>query len=265
VIGGGSFGGVIAHRLFTLDRRTRRHRILVLEAGPLLLAEHIQNIPPMLSDVMSEVQRVPWVSPGALNLTFPGLAVCIAGRSLFWGGWSPQLTDSELADWPDKVVQDLKQAYFAEAARQIGTDQPNDFIWGALHDLLKQNLWDNVGLITDRFEIHDIEKLEAPLAVTSASQRGGLFPANKSSAMQLLMDAARKAWNESAGNDQKKRLMIVPNCEVTSLTVANGVVTGVGTTRGDLKVPQGGQVVLANGTIESARLALASFPNTKIS
>jgi hypothetical protein len=36
VIGGGSFGGVIAHRLFTLDQRAKRHRILVLEAGPLL-------------------------------------------------------------------------------------------------------------------------------------------------------------------------------------------------------------------------------------
>src|SRR3954453_19200533 len=73
VIGGGSFGGVIAHRLFSLDQRTRQHRILVLEAGPLLLTEHIQNIPPMLADVMQEVRRVPWTAPANLGLQFPGL------------------------------------------------------------------------------------------------------------------------------------------------------------------------------------------------
>ncbi len=45
VIGGGSFGAVIATRLFNLDR-THRHRVLVLEAGPLALPEHVQNLPP---------------------------------------------------------------------------------------------------------------------------------------------------------------------------------------------------------------------------
>jgi len=36
VIGGGSFGGVLAHRLFQLDSRLRQHRILVLEGGCLV-------------------------------------------------------------------------------------------------------------------------------------------------------------------------------------------------------------------------------------
>jgi choline dehydrogenase-like flavoprotein len=222
----------------------------------------VQNIPPLLSDVMPEVRRVPWTSPANLNLNFPGLAVCVAGRSLFWGGWSPQLTDKELelGKWPKELVRDIQQAYFAEAARQIGTDQPNDFIFGTLHDTLKDNLWNNINLVTAQVGM-TFGQLEAPLAVSSASQRGGTFPANKFSSMQLLMDASRKAWKESGGNDQKKRLMVVPNCEVTSLTVMGGSVVAVETTMGDLKLPAGGQVVLANGTIESARLALASFPN----
>src|SRR5262249_12815159 len=36
ILGGGSFGAVLAARLFNLDR-THAHRILVLEAGPLVL------------------------------------------------------------------------------------------------------------------------------------------------------------------------------------------------------------------------------------
>src|SRR5215212_7020461 len=48
VLGGGSFGAVVAARLFNLDR-SHAHRILVLEAGPLVLQEHVQNLPPDFS------------------------------------------------------------------------------------------------------------------------------------------------------------------------------------------------------------------------
>jgi hypothetical protein len=44
VIGGGSFAGVLAQHLFSTDA-AHRHRILVLEAGRLALAEHVQNLP----------------------------------------------------------------------------------------------------------------------------------------------------------------------------------------------------------------------------
>src|SRR5262249_30087309 len=44
VIGGGSFGGVIAHHIFSGDSPNSR-RILVLESGPFLLPEHVQNLP----------------------------------------------------------------------------------------------------------------------------------------------------------------------------------------------------------------------------
>src|ERR1043166_8121952 len=44
VIGGGSFGAVLATHTFNRDV-TRAHRILVLEAGPFVLPEHVQNLP----------------------------------------------------------------------------------------------------------------------------------------------------------------------------------------------------------------------------
>ena len=44
VVGGGSFAGVFAQHLFGIDA-ARRHRVLVLEAGPMVLGEHVQNLP----------------------------------------------------------------------------------------------------------------------------------------------------------------------------------------------------------------------------
>jgi glycosyltransferase involved in cell wall biosynthesis len=44
IIGGGTFGAGIAQHLFYADR-THSHRILVLEAGKMLLSEHVQNFP----------------------------------------------------------------------------------------------------------------------------------------------------------------------------------------------------------------------------
>src|SRR5947209_2935550 len=56
VIGGGAFGSVLASHLFFLDK-SRAHRILVLEAGPLVFPEHVQNLPPGLDT--GEVWRTP--------------------------------------------------------------------------------------------------------------------------------------------------------------------------------------------------------------
>jgi len=261
IIGGGSFGGVFVHRLFQIDARHREHRILVLEGGPFVIPEHVQNLP-AIGDVFAELKRVPWQpSPASPTLTFPGLAYCLAGRSLFWGGWSPQLTDSELSNWPPAVVKDLKDAFFLEAKRQIGTDAPNDFIFGPLHDALKARLFAGIGSVTNRYLINAADDLEAPLAVVSASVRAGTFPINKFSSMPLLIDAARKSWVESKGDDRAKRLMIVSNCTVQQLGLTGNQVTSIKTAAGEITLPPGGNVVIALGTIESTRLALRSFPN----
>ena len=99
IIGGGTFGAAIAQRLFKQDK-ARSHRILVLEGGPMLLPTHVQNIPMMginvpsptsIADLRStgqstnprnEVWGLPWHS----STKFPGLAYCLGGRSVFWGG-----------------------------------------------------------------------------------------------------------------------------------------------------------------------------------
>ena len=271
VIGGGTFGSVIAQHLFYRDK-TRSHRILVLEGGPLVLPEHVQNLPMMglnvpgpssIADLRSTGQdRLPrnevWGLAWHSDVKFPGLSYCVGGRSVFWGGWSPQLLDSEMAQtrWPLSVVTELKDRYFDRAAEQIGVKETNDFIHGALHTALRQQLFDGLqsGGVTDAIPLDELAdpyisptisreelvdhlgltgtgapsldrpellkmlNLEAPLAVQTRAPRAGLFPFNKFSAVPVLMKAARAAYLESGGDDRKKRLMVVPHCHVTRLT-----------------------------------------------
>lgn len=314
VIGGGSFGAAVAQHLFFLDTQQRRHRILVLEAGKLVLPEHVQNLPAMrgglgtpgatsIKDLRdagqdklprSEVWGLPWHS----NQKFPGLAYCLGGRSIYFGGWSPELLDSELAGWPPAVVADLTGRYFREAADQIGTSETNDFVFGDLHGALRRRVFEGIGQIQDAVALgglpdhpaartpglskrallellglpfpspalsvqdcRNLLKLEAPLAVQSRSVRAGAFPVNKFSSVPLLMDAARAAWAESQGDDSRKRLMVADDCHVTGLELDGDRVSLIRTQRGDVPVAGSAVVILALGTIESARLALDALPN----
>jgi choline dehydrogenase-like flavoprotein len=290
IVGGGSFAAALAQHILYRDA-FRNHRVLMLEAGPFVLPEHVQNLPTLGLNVppptttdpgvpRNEVWGLPWRSnvPGG----FPGLAYCVGGRSLFWGGWSPRLLAAETPTdrWPSAVLDDLNKpdGYFDEAAEQIGVEATNDFVFGKMHRRLRKTLFDgiNAGAVTDAIPLAqlpklvkvsgvsaDEAKLEAPLAVQGRPIRSGFFPFNKYSSVQLLIRAVRQDWLESGGDDRKRRLMIVPNCHVTRLqtSVASGVgvVDSVQTSRGSISLPERGVVVLAAGTIESARLALGSF------
>ena len=152
VIGGGTFGAAVAEHL--LFRTTgRSERILVLEAGPFLIPEHVQNLPAIA--ISGEVWGQSWNG----NVGFPGLAYCLGGRSAFWGGWSPRLLDAETAGrWPAAVLNDLNAqklpngdlGYFRQSGQQIGVTETNDYIFGALHTTLREVLFDavNGGSIT---------------------------------------------------------------------------------------------------------------------
>jgi hypothetical protein len=313
VIGGGTFGSVVAEHLFIADA-TRSRRILVLEAGPFVLPEHVQNMPFIGG---APDLRVPWVNHPALN--YSGLIFAVGGRSLTWGGWSPELLDVELTAWPPAARTALRNQYFAQSSEQIGVTATNDFIHGPLHTALRKQL--RAGLktagnetgftfadlldhpsiryhdpvlgpvdaallrqwldlpaadTTPEAELRELFKLEAPLAVQSATEPG-LFPTNKFSAIPGLVRASRLASSEADGvgtvADARKRLMVVPDCHVQELITEtqgdNWVrVTGVRVWQNGASVdiplaPQrnGGQsaVVIALGTVETTRLALTTF------
>ncbi len=135
VIGGGTFGAAIAASLLFADASHSR-RILVLEAGPFALPEHSQNMP--YQGGTPDFRR-PWDSHPAL--AYPGLLFAIGGRSLAWGGWSPQMLAAEISSWPASVAADLVNTYFQISSDQIGATDSNDFIFGRLHDALRQQLF----------------------------------------------------------------------------------------------------------------------------
>jgi len=109
-----------------------------------VLPEHWQNLPfkggapdmrrPWVADSAT------WLASGRKPLGFPGLIYAVGGRSLSWGGWSPEPLDAEVGGWPSSVMDDLKNRYFQESSDQIGVDETNDFIYGRLHVGLRKQL-----------------------------------------------------------------------------------------------------------------------------
>src|SRR2546423_1909485 len=117
IIGAGMFGAYCAEKIY----RHANLRVLVLEAGPFLVSEHVQNlariglnvpgaapVPGNANDpgTQAEVWGIPWRS----QVPFPGLAYCVGGRSLYWGGRAPRLTTAHLANWPPAVATFLQSA-----------------------------------------------------------------------------------------------------------------------------------------------------------
>ena len=305
VIGGGSFGPILAENVF-FDDKTHSRRVLVLEAGPMVLPEHQQNLPVLGGDIERLVRDIPWTADRKLG--FAGLRVMLGGRSAFFGGWSPQLLDNAKhtemprSRWPNPVVAELNATYLPRAAEQLAVDETNDFIYGPLHDVLRQRLADGIdgGDVDEAIPLDDLDlhlkidpatpaatqrvlRLEAPLAVQSKSPRSGFFPFNKFSTVPLIVRCAREAHSEmerllnedgSEGDDAKKRFMIAPRIVVTKLETdpAPGGDVTVKTIKARRREPNGGEVpvdfpvaeganvIIAMGTIESARLVFDSFP-----
>jgi hypothetical protein len=238
VVGGGTFGSVVAEHLFISDA-THSRRILVLEAGPYVLPEHVQNLPFVAPASGAPDMRVPWVNHPALN--YAGLLYAVGGRSLTWGGWSPELLDVEMIGWPAAARAELRARYFAESSREIGVKDTNDFIYGPLHTALRKQLDDGLNVAgnetgftfaelldhpavrypdpgeppldtkilrdwlglpatdtTPLAKLKELFKLEAPLAVQSTTLPG-FFPTNKFSALPGLIRATRLASSEADG------------------------------------------------------------------
>src|SRR5437667_155101 len=171
IVGGGTLGALTAQHLFANDL-LKKHRVLVLEAGPFVLPEHAQNLSLLGlgsapdARTRSQLRQMPaqdqqawstevWGLPWNSAIPFPGLAYCLSGQSLYWDGWSSQPLDSEIPrngapnPWPPSVVEDLTHRYFNEAARQLGATETNDFIHSPLHTALRQRIAEKINTVTD--------------------------------------------------------------------------------------------------------------------
>jgi hypothetical protein len=272
VIGAGMYGAYCAEKLYRAGAPSAL-RILMLDAGAFLLPSHIQNLPQQLGgsvggpkylrtrDDASGTQNVIWGMPWISNEAFPGLAYCVGGRSLFWGGWSPPLTPTDLANWPNDLALYLTSADgYTRTADEIGTGTTTDFITKtALFNALQSSIQAAIPLdgIT--------EVTEAPLAVQGAAPRSGLFAFDKFSSAPFVIDALRNDVSSNARyGDQSRRIFLVPRVQILRLNVTGNTVTSIdlsveGVVQPPLAVAPGTAVILANGTVEATRLALNSL------
>ncbi|MBD2121020.1 GMC family oxidoreductase [Trichocoleus sp. FACHB-262] len=261
VLGAGMFGAYCAQKIYRQGAASNK-RVLVLEAGGFLVSEHVQNLARIGLNVPGSVPSDPgvpretvWGLPWRGNQATPGLAYCIGGRSLYWGGWTPRLTPADQALWPP-VLSSYLNATYSMVESEIGVTPSTDFITGALYTALKARLTTVGPTVTN---IDSVE--EAPLAVQGAPPASGLFSFDKYSSAPILVDAIR----EAAGNpDSSRRLFLVPRVHVIRLNASGGFVNSievdVAGQRKLLPVTPNCAVVLAMGAIESTRVALLSFP-----
>lgn len=281
VIGAGMFGGYIADKIYRRGENIGL-RVLVVDAGSFLLPTHVQNMPRMGLGAPSEkavpgnaqdpgTRNIVWGHPWHSNQAFPGLAYCIGGRSLYWGGWAPRLTAADLgprpatqATWPADAAAYLAANYDA-VETEMGVQPTADYISGPLFDKLKARFGAVIGA--------DQLLEDAPLAVQGQSPESGLFPFDKYSSAYLLFDAIRedigRRWRNNI--DAWRRLMLLPRAQVVRIETTGNRVTGLELRVNDqqqfLRPPllsDNCTVILAASTIESTRLALDSLPGPAI-
>jgi hypothetical protein len=273
VVGSGMYGGYCAAKLY---RERPAARILVLEAGPFLVGEHVQNLgrvgrvglgvpAPISPSTDPGVARdLVWGLPWRGNVEFPGLAYCVGGKSLFWGGWCPRLTGADLAQWPATTAAYLRDNYtFVES--ETGVRPAADFITGDLHQVLINRVRAVAGAMPGIDTTHGDGVEIAPLAVQGSPPESGLFGFDKFSSVPLLADAIREDVESSGFDDARRRLFLVPRAHVVRLDVKDGgvrsVEVDVAGKRHALLVQPGCMVVLAASAVESTRLALVSAPS----
>ncbi len=259
VIGAGMYGSYVAEKIYRQGKGNLR--VLLLEAGGFLVSEHVQNLSriglnaagAITSDPGVPRERV-WGLPWRSNVAFPGLAYCVGGRSLYWGGWSPKLTDADLKNWPAELQTYLK-ANYNDTEKETGVDPATDFISGDLYDALKK------AMDLAATKVPTVDGVEvAPLAVQAAAPVG-LFPFDKYSSAPILTDAIREAAGDP---DSTRRFFLVPRAHAVHLHNNNGVINAIelyyNGQQKFISVSPDCAVVLAASTIESTRLALESFP-----
>jgi choline dehydrogenase-like flavoprotein len=261
VIGAGMFGAYCAEKIYREGRKDNL-RVLVLEAGSFLVSEHVQNLARLGLNAAAPIKDDPgvarnavWGLPWRSQEAFPGLAYCLGGRSLFWGGWAPRLTEADFANWPDEIANYFR-LHYGNVEREIGVVPSTDFISGDLFTALMDAFQAKAPMVPT---VDAIE--EAPLAVQGDSPASGLFSFDKYSSAPILADAIREA---ASNPDSSRRLFLVPRAHVIKLHTQQGRVStlevAVNGQRKYLNIPASCAVVLANGTIESTRLAMESFP-----
>jgi len=174
------------------------------------------------------------------------------GRSLFWSGLIPRMKDWELANWPQAIADDLRHSRYdkAEAVMRKHVSE------GKYQE-------DLIADLAGKFPGFEVVDTPRSMHQPELGGNGGTMPESflfrstgTYSSAELLLDSLRSYADPGTG-----RLFVQCNHLVTELVTQDGKVTEV--VCQDLvgnreRRFRGKFVVLAAGSLESARLAMVS-------
>ncbi|MBN2011410.1 GMC family oxidoreductase [candidate division KSB1 bacterium] len=255
VIGSGIGGGVLADQLsdYGLD-------VLVLEAGSYLVPTHVGNLPRQ-HQLARSVDKNIWDLWDDFKVTNyqnadgsqfkGGQGFNLGGRSVFWGALIPRMTWWELAPWAEEIRWYLEDRGYDLAEQLLKKTQLESDYQKSVKTFLKTTYPDYVSLT-------------APLAIQHTVPELRTVPAGIFSTADLLMESRL-----TRGDKGSKYLTINLNHAVVNIKTEGKKATSVVAL--DLisdkqRIFKANHVVLAAGTLESAKLAKLSNladPNNK--
>ncbi|HRD71206.1 MAG TPA: GMC oxidoreductase [Legionella sp.] len=240
VIGSGAAGGATALTLGDLN-----HNVLVVEAGSLLLTEHVGSLsmkhqPSILKSFCNKCSyQVPWISSTASsNEQVWSVA---GGRTLFWGGHAPRFFAHEFSKWPLNF-NDLKADYdWAEQLLHV----ENDFFANETEKTLIDNSLSN-----------NMIAMASPLALEFASHKTSILPDLFFSSISKLIAHPRfnKDLNQPGIHllcDAKAQKLLHNKGEITGLELLN-------TQTGKSVIIKAEHYILACGAFRSTQLVIDS-------
>ncbi len=248
VVGGGAYGTSFVHRMLELDPKAK---ILVLEKGSILIPAHYQNLPRAYQNIFNYTEVQPWkVVPDTYQVH--GQIPYFGGRALYWNAWVPQPTAAQMRDWPQDVIEGLKQEWKA-VDKLIGRSTTIDIngYTGDFHEVMRQRLFDNLDKISgcdyyDRASM--LDGAMATLGNHSDKSWQRFAPVN------VLIDAI----NKYPGN-----IDVVGNCEVTGLQRSGTEISHIAIGQ-ELLAVNNAKLILALGVIEAVTLVKPVFPDNKL-
>ncbi|MEY2931659.1 MAG: hypothetical protein RL033_2408, partial [Pseudomonadota bacterium] len=272
IVGSGMGGGVLADALSDSGKR-----VLVLEAGSLLYPTHITNLPGDWSGLPALHQSGHFVNEPGSDFLF-GVQMALGGRSTFWSGIIPRMRTWELASWPAPLQGYLTSTGYEEAEQLMRKQRT----LGPFQNRLIQEL-------SERFPQHLVEALPRSRHQPELDAEGQLGNVLQGSVLQssvlqssvlqssvlqssvlqsstgvfstadLLLDSL--AYPGASGRDN---LNLALSHLVTRVITDGRRAVGVecqDLLGGVQRVYRGRHIVLAAGSLESPKIALASGLN----
>lgn len=254
VVGSGTAGTTTA-----LALAEREYRVVLVEAGPLLLLDHVGNATfRRRREVLAAINRsvgyeTAWaydgeeVDNGPRSWTGRGWSL-VGGRTVFWSGCAPRFNDWDFDDWPLRPAD--MEPYYRRAEELLAVSAGAAGERPALFDSSYQEQ------VVAALAREGLPARPAPLAVDTRAARNGRLPTGFDSAASRLVRSERVGPFGPRGS-----VGLVARTVVTRLRIRGEEIDAVEVvdlrTGGD-HVLRPRHVVLAGGAVQSTRLALAS-------